>query len=230
MKKVAILQSNYIPWKGYFDLIASVDEFIIYDCMQYTRRDWRNRNFIKTPQGLKWVTVPVKSKGNYNEAIKEIEINGNEWSKAHWQMIVQNYKKAPFFSQYSASLEHLYLGKSYIMLSDLNRTLLEWCCRELGIETVITNSADYKLAEGKSERLADLCLQAGGTEYVSGPAAKEYVDEEAFSVRDLKLTWFSYEGYVPYPQLWGDFEHKVTILDLLFNCGQNAKDYMRFIQ
>ncbi|MBB3315505.1 hypothetical protein FHT77_001347 [Rhizobium sp. BK181] len=229
MKKVAILQSNYIPWKGYFDLIAAADEFILYDDMQYTRRDWRNRNQIKTPQGLGWLTVPVKVKGRYSQTIRETEIEGGEWAAAHWRSLVLNYKRAPYFEEIAALIEPIYLGAPHRFLSPLNRELLESICQYLGITTLITNSWDYDLVEGKSERLADLCAQAGGTEYISGPAAKDYIDETAFSERGLKLTWFDYHGYPEYPQLWGEFVHAVSILDLLFNCGKSSPAFMRFV-
>ncbi|MFA7398944.1 MAG: WbqC family protein [Sideroxydans sp.] len=230
MKKVAILQSNYIPWKGYFDLIAAVDEFILYDDMQYTRRDWRNRNQIKTPQGVQWITVPVKVKGKYHQTIRETEIDGVEWQSEHWKTIVQNYRRAPHFAEVVELFEPLYLQETYTHISTLNRTFIETVCRYLGIHTKISNSWDYTLLDGKTERLADLCVQAGGTEYISGPSAKDYVDEMVFSERNIKLSWFDYTGYTEYPQLWGEFKHGVTILDLIFNCGKDAPRYMRFVR
>ncbi len=177
MKKVAILQSNYIPWKGYFDMIAAVDEFILYDDMQYTRRDWRNRNQIKTPQGVQWLTIPVQVKGKYHQKIRETEIDGSEWASAHWKALVHNYRRAPHFDDIAEWLEPLYLAESYAHLSRLNRRFIEVVCDYLGIKTVISNSCDYSLLDGKTERLADLCVQAGGTEYISGPSAKDYINE-----------------------------------------------------
>ncbi|WP_295442936.1 WbqC family protein [uncultured Thiodictyon sp.] len=229
MKKVAILQSNYIPWKGYFDMIAAVDEFILYDDMQYTRRDWRNRNQIKTPHGVRWLTVPVVVKGKYHQKIRETEIDGTEWAATHWKTIVQSYRRAPYFTEIATWLEPIYLRESFDHISTLNRRLIEAVCEYLGIKTTITNSWDYTLLDGKTERLADLCAQAGGTEYVSGPAARNYVDEPVFRNLGLKLTWFDYLGYPEYPQLWGEFTHGVTILDLLFNCGPEARGYMRYV-
>lgn len=229
MKKVAIVQSNYIPWKGYFDMIAAVDEFILFDDMQYTRRDWRNRNQIKTAQGVQWLTVPVKVKGKYFQTIRETEIDGQDWQLAHWKTISQNYRKAPHFLEVAAVFEPLYLERAYSHISTLNRQFMEAICSYLNIETKISNSWDYKLQEGKTERLADLCLQAGGTDYFSGPAAKDYIVEQVFNDLGVKLTWFDYAGYPPYPQLWGDFIHGVTILDLLFNCGKDAARYMRYV-
>ncbi|QNK71073.1 WbqC family protein [Variovorax sp. PAMC26660] len=227
MKKVAILQSNYIPWKGYFDLIGSVDEFILYDDMQYTRRDWRNRNQIKTPQGVQWLTVPVRVKGKYDQKIRDTEIDGSDWAAAHWKALAQNYARAPHFVEIAAWLEPLYLAASYTHLSELNRRFIEAVCTYLRIDTVISDSRDYTLVEGKTERLADLCAQAGGTEYVSGPSARDYVDESVFERSGIQLTWFDYAGYPEYPQLWGEFAHGVTMLDLLFNCGKDAGRFMR---
>ena len=228
MKKIAILQSNYIPWKGYFDMIAAVDEFILYDEMQYTRRDWRNRNQIKTPQGVQWLTIPVLVKGKYHQKICETEIDGSDWTVAHWKALAQNYRRAPYFTEIASWLEPLYLEQSFTHISQLNCRFIETICNYLAIKTIIKSSQDYTLLDGKTERLADLCLQAGGTEYISGPAAKDYIDESIFSDLGIMLTWFDYTGYPEYPQLWGEFTHGVTILDLLFNCGKDAPRYMRY--
>lgn len=230
MKKIAILQSNYIPWKGYFDMIAAVDEFILYDDMQYTRRDWRNRNQIKTPQGVQWLSVPVRVKGKYDQSIRETEIDGSVWAESHWKSIAQNYRKAPHFEEIAAIFEPFYRQRQITHLSALNRELIEAICAYLGITTKISNSWDYQLIEGKTERLADLCAQAGGTEYISGPSAKDYVEEILFANMGIKLTWFDYAGYPEYPQLWGEFTHGVTILDLLFSCGKDAHRYMRYVR
>ncbi|WP_117423336.1 WbqC family protein [Mycobacterium marinum] len=228
MKKVAIVQSNYVPWRGYFDMIAFVDEFIIYDDMQYTKRDWRNRNRIKTSQGLQWITVPVQVKGRFHQKIRETLIDGTDWAKAHWRALEFNYGAAHHYAEIADWLAPIYLDERYEDLSSLNRRLLEAICGYLGIVTRLTNSWDYTLAEGKTERLADLCQQAEATEYVSGPAARSYVDEHVFDELGIQLTWFDYEGYRDYTQLWGAFEPAVTILDLLFNMGPEAPDYLRY--
>ena len=210
-------------------MIAAVDEFIIFDDMQYTRRDWRNRNQIKTPQGKRWLTVPVKVKGKYHQKIKDTEIDGTEWTTKHWKTITQNYLRSPYFKEIAPWLKKLYFAESFCSISSLNRHFIENICKYLAIETHISNSWDYNLQEGKSERLVDFCVQAGGTEYISGSAARNYIDENVFSERGIKLTWFDYTGYPEYPQLWGEFIHGVTILDLLFNCGKKASRYMRYV-
>lgn len=229
MKKIAIVQSNYIPWKGYFDMIAAVDEFILFDDMQYTRRDWRNRNQIKTSQGLQWLTVPVRVKGKYHQTIRDTEIDGMDWAQAHWKALAQNYRRAPHFSETSMWLEPCYSNTEYSHLSVLNRVLIEAICGYLGITTRISNSWDYELQPGKTERLVSLCEQAGGTEYISGPAARDYIQPELFAQRGIALGWFDYAGYPEYPQLWGEFKHGVTILDLLFNCGKDAPRFMKHV-
>ena len=230
MKKIAILQSNYIPWKGYFDMIAAVDEFIIYDEMQYTRRDWRNRNQIKTPQGVQWLTVPVQVKGKYEQKINETEIDGVEWAALHWKSILQNYRRAQYFDEIALWLKPLYLLNQYTNISQLNRRFIEAICHYIGIHTKITDSTDYILNDGKTERLAALCEQAGASEYISGPSAKNYIVPEIFTDKNITLTWFDYTDYPEYPQQWGAFTHGVTILDLLFNCGSNAHQYMKHIK
>jgi len=229
MKKVAIVQSNYIPWKGYFDMIAAVDEFIVYDDMQFTRRDWRNRNRIKTPQGLKWLTVPVQVKGKYHQTIRDTALEGDDWAEAHWKALALNYARAPYFKVVSALVRPLYEAR-FTHLSPLNRHFIEAICGYLGIQAGISNCWDYEPEEGKSERLASLCQQAGGDVYVSGPAAKDYLEESVFAERGISVEWFDYSGYPSYSQLWGEFEHGVSILDLLFNCGPDAADYMKHVR
>ncbi len=228
MKKVAIVQSNYIPWRGYFDLIAAVDELILYDDMQYTRRDWRNRNKIKTPQGLQWLTVPVKVKGKFHQRIRDTEIDGTDWQASHWKALRANYSRAAHTDAIVTTLAPLYLDAAYTHLSVLNRALIDWVCAYLGIQTRITDSSAYQLVEGKTERLVDLCRQVGATEYISGPAARAYLDDALFLDAGITVTFFEYHGYAPYPQLWGDFVPDVSVLDLLFNCGDEAKRFLRY--
>lgn len=227
MKKIAIIQSNYIPWKGYFDIIASVDEFIIYDEMQFTKNDWRNRNKIKTPNGLEWLSVPVGQ--DIKRRICDVVIHDNRWQKKHWRTFEANYRRAPFFDEIAAFLSPLYLESTFANLSELNHALIVAVCNYLGINTKISNSLDYLLIEGKTERLLDLCLQAGGSDYISGPAAKDYIEERFFDEHGVKLTWFDYTGYPEYPQLWGAFSHGVSILDLLFNCGKDSPKFMKHV-
>lgn len=226
-KKVAIVQSNYIPWKGYFDLIASVDEFIIYDDMQFTKNDWRNRNKIKTPQGLNWLTVPVGQ--DIRRRIRDVVLPDSDWQARHWKILHANYARASHYEAMAEWIAPLYLEKKYKTLSELNRAMIEAICMQLHIETRITNSWDYHLPEGKTERLVDLCRQCGATDYISGPAAKDYIDANQFASNGIGLHWFGYDGYPVYSQQWGEFQHGVTVLDLFFNCGRSAIDFMKAV-
>ena len=229
-KKIAILQSNYIPWKGYFGIIDAVDEFIFYDEMQYTKNDWRNRNKIKTQNGLQWLTIPCETKGIISGAQKiyDTKIIDARWSKKHWSSIANAYAKAPFFKEYKSFFEDLYrqcAEEEY--LCKVNYKFIFAINELLGITTKISFSQDYGLIEGKTERLVDLVVKAGGTEYLSGPAAKDYIEKKLFTEANIELKWMDYSGYSEYHQLYPPFEHGVTILDLIFNTGKDAINYIR---
>jgi hypothetical protein len=226
MKKVVILQSNYVPWKGYFDLIAAADEFIVYDDVQFTKNDWRNRNLIKTPGGLQWLSVPVGQ--NISRRIRDVLIHDSGWQSKHWKTLHSNYVRARYFDEISEWLEPIYVSSSYDNLSLLNRTLIDAICGYLGISTTITNSWDYSLDGDKSGRLVSLCQQANANVYISGPAAKSYLDERLFREAGINVEWYDYSNYPSYPQLWGELVHGVSILDLLFNCGKKSEVYMNF--
>ncbi|MCX6291621.1 MAG: WbqC family protein [Bacteroidetes bacterium] len=227
MKKILITQSNYIPWKGYFDSIRMVDEFIIYDDMQYTKRDWRNRNLVKTKEGLKWLSIPVEVKGKFFQKINETVVSEKDWAKNHWSVLVHNYSKAPCFKEVKDVLEELYLSSSETYLTKINHRFISGICGLLGIQTPVFFSDEFTLAEGKTERLVDLCVQRGATDYFTGPAAKNYMDENLFTKENIRVHYFDYSGYPEYPQLFPPFEHGVSILDLLFNAGKDAMKYMK---
>jgi WbqC-like protein family len=228
MKRLASIQSNYIPWKGYFDMIASVDEFIFYDHVQYTKKDWRNRNRIKTPQGLSWLTIPVGA--DIRRRICDVLLPDEAWGPAHWRVLETNYRRARFFDEISAWLAPLYLQNEHTHLSRSNRAFVEAICSYLGIRTKLEWSYNYQIEGDRTESIANLCAQACATEYVVGPAARGYLDEATFARRGITVTWFDYAGYPPYPQLWGPFEHQVSILDLLFNCGPSSARYMKHVR
>jgi hypothetical protein len=228
-KAVAIVQSCYIPWKGYFDLIASVDEFILYDDRQFTRRDWRNRNRIKTPQGAQWLTIPVETKGRYHQRIDETVISDPDWTRHHWKTFVHNYAAAPFFAERRDELESLYDSARDPLLSMVNRHFLEAINAMLGIDTVLSWSTDYEAEGTKTDRLVSLCRAAGATAYLSGPRAQEYLDEQAFADAGLEVSYFDYSGYQEYEQLHPPFDHAVTILDLLVNTGPEAPRYLKAV-
>lgn len=227
MKKIAILQSNYIPWKGYFDIIKQVDEFILYDDMQFTRRDWRNRNKVKTASGLLWLTIPVEVKGKFEQKICDTKISDKNWAKEHFNSIHHHYAKAKCFKRYKTWLEEVYIqaGKEDY-LSKVNYLFLKEICSLLNIETKISWSMDYFAVGTKTERLISICQQTKATHYLSGPSAKNYIIEDEFSNRNIHLEWMSYSGYQEYEQLFPPFEHGVTILDLILNVGESSNQFL----
>lgn len=225
-KRVAILQSNYIPWKGYFDIIAAVDEFILYDQCQYTKNDWRNRNKIKTAAGVQWLTIPVFHR--LGQRIEQTVISDPTWARWHWNALVANYAKAEFFAVHRGLFHYLYSGLAREkLLSVVNYRFLSAICSLLGIRTKITSSRDYPVEGNATERIVGICEAAGATEYLSGPSAKDYIDESCFERAGIKLTYANYDGYPEYRQLFGPFRHDVSVIDLIFNEGPRAPEFMK---
>ncbi len=226
MKRVAILQSSYIPWKGYFDLMRHVDEFILYDDAQFTKRDWRNRNQIKTKDGLLWLTIPVHVKGHFTQAIKDVVISDADWGRKHFKTIAAAYARAPYFGMYREMLEDLYRGSTSPRLSEVNRRFIEAFAGVLGIRTKLSWSMDYELPEGRVERLVALCQQAGATAYLSGPAARSYIDHSLFANAGIDVSYIDYSGYPEYPQMHPPFAHHVSVVDLIVSVGPAAPGYL----
>jgi hypothetical protein len=225
-KRVAILQSNYIPWKGYFDLVGLVDEFVLLDDVQYTKNDWRNRNRIKTRQGITWLTIPVEQSRRFGQRIDEVRVAGDRWRLKHWRSIAQSYGSAPFFAAYRDRMEDLY-GEPSERLSEVNRRFLEGLCELLGIRTRITCSTEYPVTEGRNERLVEICRALGASVYLSGPAARDYLDEAVFASAGISVEYMDYSGYREYPQLYPPFEHRVSVVDLLLAVGPDAYRYLK---
>jgi hypothetical protein len=226
--KIIITQSNYIPWIGFFDSMAQVDMIVLYDDMQYTKRDWRNRNIIKTPQGLKWLSIPVEVKGKYFQKINETKISDSKWNIDHLNQIKQHYRTAKCYNEVIDWVEHLYLSCHFDYLSDINRYFIENINQYLGINLKIIGSEQFELAEDKTDRLVNICKELNATDYFSGPTAKVYMDSSKFEKENINVHFFDYSGYKEYEQLNGEFEHGVTIFDLIFNCGNDSKNYLKY--
>ena len=227
-KRVAVVQSNYIPWKGYFDLIGLVDEFILYDDVQFTRRDWRNRNRIKTRDGPAWLTIPVQAKGKYHQSIRETRIVDQGWNLRHWRTIAHNYRRAPAFAEYRGALEDLYRTAIQDTLTEINLHFLAALCGWLGISTPLRGSWEYGLEPGgRTERLVALCRRAGATEYLSGPSARGYLEQDAFDRAGIALRFMDYSGYAEYPQIHPPFEHAVSVIDLILHRGRDARSFLK---
>ena len=224
-KRVAVLQSSYIPWKGCFDIIHDVDLFIFYDDVQFTYQDWRSRNRILTRSGPLWLTVPTGSDIKRN--INEVELRNPLWQKKHWASISQSYAKAPHFRRYSEFFADLYLGKTWTLLSEMNQHFTRSIASELlGIDVQFENSTAYAAEGRKLDRLLDLLRKAGATSYISGPAARDYIEPARFEEAGIELLFKDYSGYPEYPQASSPFDHAVSVLDLIFNTGEAAPDHI----
>lgn len=224
MLTAAVLQSNYIPWRGYFDVIHDADVFVFYDDVQYTVNDWRNRNRVKTANGVVWLTIPV---GNQNDRrICDVEIRDRSWMRKHWMTIEQSYRKAPHFAAYEPFFRDVYT-REWTSLSELNQTVIKSIAGDLlGITTTFRDSREFTLQHAKSDRLLSLLQQLGATRYISGPAAKAYLDVETYAKAGITVEWKDYTTYPPYPQLHGGFAGDVSIVDTLMCCGERTPEYI----
>jgi len=225
MKKVAILQSNYIPWKGYFDIIRQSDVFVIYDEIQYTKNDWRNRNLIKTNNGTQWITIPVSQK-SLSQKINETVVSQYNWNVKHWNTLLANYGKAPFFKEFGPLFKELYLSIETNLLSEINLKFIRLINQILEIKTEIIDSTTLNLQGDTNEKLIECVTQLGGSHYISGPAAKNYIDLDAFAAKNIEVEWMDYSGYPEYSQQHPPFVHGVSVLDLIFNEGKNSKNFL----
>ena len=224
-KKVVVLQSNYLPWKGYFDLIRQADLFIFYDDVQFTKNDWRNRNKIKTPQGSEWISIPCGA--NLKRLINEVKIKDSGWQEDHWNRICLGYSKSEYFGLYKDFFEDFYLKRKWESLSELNQYLIVSIARKfLNLTTEFQNSTSYSLSGVRLNRLLDLLKKADATTYISGPSAKSYISDDAFRNENIKIDWMNYSDYPEYHQQFPPFVHDVSIIDLLFNEGPQAIRYL----
>ena len=227
MSRVAIMQPTYLPWVGYLGMIDLVDTFIIFDSVQFAKRSWQQRNQIKTANGRVWLTVPVSSKGKRGQLINEVEIDTTRnYHTAHIASLENNYRKSPFFSDYSPELFSL-LEKEHVLISELNAELIVWFCKVLGIKTTIKYSSKMENTGTKADLLAMLCEQVDTTEYVSAPGSREYLEEsDAFEKRNILVKYHEYE-HPEYPQLFGEFVPYMSVIDLLFNMGPEGLSVIR---
>jgi len=228
-KCLVILQSNYIPWKGYFDLINAADEFWIFDDVQFTRRDWRNRNRIIAHGQPTWLTIPVRSKGQYHSLICDMEVADAEWAAKHWRSIRHAYAKAPYLAEYEGPLATLYeTAAGLSRLTEINELFLTRIAALLGIQTRFHRTESIpRVADTPTGRLVEICVARGADMYISGPAAKSYIEVEQFRQAGVALHYCDYSGYPIYEQGSRTFEHGVSILDVLFNVGPEAGSHLK---
>jgi archaellin len=220
--RIAILQSNYIPWKGYFDLINDADVFVFYDCVKYTKNDWRNRNKIYVTASPQWITIPITSESTKIK-IEDVKITNTSWQETHAKTLTLGYKKAPFFFQLEELIQDYFIEKKWNRLSELNQYIIKDISRRLRIKTKFINSQDLTLMGDRVEKLVNICKQLNATEYISGPAAKDYLLEKEylFSDNNISLSYKSYPQYKPYKQIQMPFENTISIVDMIANLEWN---------
>ncbi len=222
--KVGILQSNFLPWLGYFDFIRETDLFIIHDDLQYTKGDWRNRNRIKTARGVEWITVPVHYRST-SQLIEETPIDySTPWARRMLNRIRESYRSAPCFEPYFSELSELLTGPA-ASISELNLRLLHWVCRALAIDTPIRMSGEFHPQGTKTERLIGILTQVNASTYLSGPAAAAYLIPEMFEQAGIRLEYKQY-NYPEYEQLYPPFVLTVSVIDLLFMKGGEARYHL----
>jgi len=226
--RVVILQPSYIPWRGYFDQIHKADLFVFYDCVQYDKHGWRNRNKIKTAQGEQWLTVPVNTHGCVTEGrvIRDVPISWDtRWNEKHARSISQSYSKAPFYSTCLPLLEQIY-ARHDEKLSDFTCASTELIARHLGIRhTQFVRSSEFPATGAKTDRIISILKHLGAKHYISGPSARAYIESEKFEAAGISLEFIDY-SYPEYQQLHEPFAPQVTVLDLLFNKGPEAHQFI----
>ena len=224
--RVVILQPSYLPWLGYFDQMAAADRFVYLDDVQFTRRDWRNRNKIRTKEGWAWLTVPVLNKGRFDQSLKETRIdNSSQWRRKHREAIRSNYGRTPFFDKYFPCFEPIY-NKEWDFLVDLCYETIFQIKEQLEIGTPIQNSSEFKAEGSGCGRIFSLCRQLHATHYLSGDAGEKYLSPEEFQKRGLALEFHDYQ-HPEYDQVFPGFIPYLSAMDLLFNCGENSLDILR---
>ena len=227
--KIAIAQPTYLPWLGYFDLADQVDRFVLLDSVQFEKQSWQQRNRIKTPTGLQWLTVPVAFRGRLGQRIGDVEIREPEFWRDHLRAIELNYRRAPFFDRYFEALsEQTRLESAHHNLSQLTIGMLRWFVEIVGIKTPTIRSSELPVQGRRTSLLAEICTALGATAYVSPLGSAEYLLSELSLLTDrgIDVTFQHYE-HPEYKQQFPPFQPYACVLDLLFNEGDRALEIIR---
>ena len=223
--KLAIIQPSYIPWKGYFEIIKDSDIFVFLDNVQYTVRDWRNKNFIKGPNGLIPLIVPVK--GGRDQLIRDARIdNFWHWQYKHRESLIHSYSHAPYFKKYFFLVEEIYVNNKWEHLSELDTFIIKELAQILDLNTEFHYASDIGIDDRKTQLIMSMCDHFNSEIYISGPRAQAYVEKDLLDKTGIEIIYKDYANYRKYPQLFGPFVHGVSILDTLFNCGEDTLRYI----
>lgn len=222
---VAIHQPNYLPWIGYFHKMINCDLFVFLDDALYNKGSVINRNKVRTPHGWQYLTVPVKSRNILRKKICEVEIyNGTDWGKKHFKTLYYCYRRAQYFSRYKPFFERLY-DRKWNKLAQLNEEIIYYLAEQFGVETRFVKASDFNVEGFGVERIINICKDLGADVYYSGIGAKAYQDEGIFAEEGIKLVYQDFKHPV-YKQLFGEFIPKMSVVDLLFNCGPRSRDIL----
>jgi len=226
--RVVIMQPTYLPWLGYFDLMEQSDIFVFRDEVQFEKQSWQQRNRIKTPNGVVWLTVPVHKP--LIQSIFKIEIDevgSSKWSRSHWNVLRNAYYSAPYWKTFESQLEEMYTSK-WQRLADLNIALIEWLAKKLEIATKTLRASSLDLpAKGQHESLVSLIGRVGGNVYLSPLGSAMYLrDENLFASNNISIEFQNY-AHPEYHQLYPPFVPYLSALDLLLNEGENALGILR---
>ena len=219
--RIGILQPGYLPWLGFFEQLYKSDVFVIYDDVQYDKNGWRNRNRIKTPQGIQWLTVPVLTKGQQKPLLRELKINNVlNWRRKHLTAIKTNYSKAIYFKKYIDLFEEVY-SMEWESLVELDMKLIKMICKVLKLEREIVFSSNLKIQGDRIERLIKICKKFGADTFYEGAAGRNYINDKIFLKNGITVEYQDYVHPV-YNQLYGQFQPYLSIIDLLFNEGEKS--------
>jgi hypothetical protein len=227
--KLAIAQPTYLPWLGYFGLLDQVDQFVILDTVQFEKQSWQQRNRIKTPTGLQWLTVPVTFRGRLGQRIVDVEIREPEFWRNHLRAVELNYRRAPFFDHYYPSFSDLLRSASSgLRLAELNVELLRWFLDALGIKTSLVRSSELTVDGKRTHLLAEICSVVGAKTYISPLGSADYLLHDLAILTDQKVN-VVFQNYVhpSYRQLFPPFQSHASALDLLFNEGEDSMKIIR---
>ena len=221
MKTLVVLQPGYLPWLGYFDLLSKADVFVHYDDVQFDKHGWRNRNRVKGPKGAIWLTVPVLHHGRGAQSILDVEIDDRrDWRRKHLSTVTQSYARAPFIDTVLPKLQNI-IERPWPRLVDLDLALIDWLAEEIGISTPCYRASELDIGGDRIERLVNLCKYFGASRYISGNAARDYLDVTRFASAGIEVLWHDY-AHPTYAQQHGEFVPYLSVLDLVLNAGARS--------
>ena len=226
MTTVTISQSNYLPWRGYFSQIQNSDFFVFLDNVQFTRRDWRTRNQIRTPQGAEWLNIPISKSESQFELIENVKILNDSFLEKHLETIRRNYSRSKHFNPHWVELRTILCDSYNENLSTFNQKVIENISERFRLKCSFMNAGQFENSADATERLLNICLALNATKYLTGSKAKSYLDVSRFNSEGIEVIWSNYE-FKKYDQLWDlDFDPNVSVVDLILNVGFES-DYLK---